>query len=90
MLKNWVYSREIPTVLYQVNIKKKSAIIDFEQVNTDFAFPLRLIIKTRGENEIRTVVIKGRKEQIYINKKYDIKKIKIETRFSPVFLKEKK
>jgi aminopeptidase N len=87
---DWIYKRDIPRLTYSVNIKNNTASVVFEQTNTDFIFPVKIIIETIRGRVSRKVTIKKKIQEFIFIKKNDIKKIKVEKNYSPVYLKEVK
>ncbi len=86
--ENWIYSRKIPTIDYRINLENNTASITFEQQNSDFVFPLKIIINTKTGEEVRTFIIKDKKQLLVIKMKNFIDKIRIDKGFSPIFLKK--
>ncbi len=90
--KNWIYSRDIPVLYYNIKINKNKASLVFKQRNTDFVFPLKMIIeienKKNCKREERIIIIKDKSQEIILEEKDIIRKIKIKEGFSPIILKK--
>jgi aminopeptidase N len=88
--KKWIYSRNTPVVYYSVNLDKNKASIVFEQQNTNFVFPLKIIIKTKDGQELKKIIIRNKKQDVKIISESIIKDIKVDKCFSPIYLKKKR
>ncbi len=88
--KKWIYLRDTPVVYYRVSVNKSQAVLVFEQQNTDFVFPLRIIINTKNGQEFKKIIIRKKKQNVKIISKGLIKNIKVNKCFSPIYLKEKR
>jgi len=87
---SWIFNRDIPRVKYCIKINKKTANVVFEQVKSNFVFPLEIIVETISGRESRKIIVKNKMQEFIIVNKNLINKIKVENNFSPVYLKEVK
>ncbi len=87
---NWIYFREIPQVSYSVHIADKLATIKVDQKNTDFVFPLKILVKMKGEDAEDVLIVTEKSQTFAIKKKTRIKRIRVDAGFSPIDLKEKR
>jgi len=88
--KKWIYLRDTPVVYYKLSVKKNEALLTFEQQDTDFVFPLRIIINTKDGQEFKKIIIRNKKQDVKIISESIIKNIKVDKCFSPIYLKEKR
>jgi hypothetical protein len=77
--KTWVYSRKIPRIRFSAgandNNKKQFKVI-VRQLNTDFVFPLKVKVVTRGRTFYKTLVIKEKEQSFIFTEKRPIKSVK--------------
>jgi hypothetical protein len=85
---NWVYSRKLPEITLDVNIKGNSADILVRQLNTDFVFPLTIEVETRSGNSLEKLVVRQKEQTFTVSKDSTIKSMRLADSPAPVILKK--
>jgi aminopeptidase N len=84
----WVYSRLNPDVQYQIAISGQSAEITFTQKNTDFVFPVGIVITSRAGKVSRTLIVQEKMQKFKITENAPILSIVVDALVSPVDLED--
>ncbi|MCP5101964.1 MAG: hypothetical protein GY950_01230, partial [bacterium] len=93
---SWIFSRALPVVeLSLVEGHKdmdtkdyKTVVIRCKQLNTDFVFPLKLRVMSRGKISIERVVMKAKEQDFVIGRDATIREVNVNE--SCYLVKEKK
>lgn len=81
-LENWIYSRKIPKISIEKSIRGSAAEIRVTQKDTDFVFPLRIIIRTDRQDIVKSVVIDSKEKTVSIREQSPIRSIQVDERYS--------
>jgi hypothetical protein len=84
----WVYSRKIPEVKYQIAISGLSAEVTFTQKETDFVFPVGILITSREGESSRTLIVEEKIQKFKIIENTPILSIQVDPLVSPLDLQD--
>jgi hypothetical protein len=82
----WIYSRRLPEVHYQVAASGQSAEITFTQKDSDFVFPVSLLIATAEGKYTRTLIVEEKVQKFKIFENVPILSIEVEALSAPIDL----
>ncbi len=84
--RKWLYSRQLPKLKVDILINGKNADLHFFQQETDFIFPIRLQIRTKGGTVYKRVIINQQRQRLRVSQSESIRSIDILTDYSPIRL----
>jgi hypothetical protein len=82
----WIYSRRLPEVHYQVESGGQNAEITFTQKDTDFVFPVSVLVTTAEGKYARTLIVEKKVQKFKIFENVPILSIQVEALSAPIDL----
>ncbi len=83
-LEQWIYSRKIPEITIETIIEGQKGQIGISQKNTDFLFPLHILIQTEAEDIKKTIIVDSKEKTVHFKENSPIRSIQVDEKYSLV------
>jgi aminopeptidase N len=82
----WIYSRKLPRVRSKVEINGLNAEITFTQENSDFVFPVAILVASGEGKYSRTLIVEEKVQKFKISENKPILSIEVDALVAPIEL----
>ena len=83
---NWIYTRKLPRVRYQVAVSGQVAEITFSQSDSDFVFPVTVSVRSADGKYDRTLIVEEKIQKFRIMENAPILAVDVEALAAPIYL----
>jgi hypothetical protein len=83
---NWIYTRKLPRVRYEVALSGPVAEITFTQEDSDFVFPVTVSVSSAEGKYDRTLIVEEKVQKFRIMENAPILAIDVEALVAPIYL----
>lgn len=84
----WVNSRRLPDVQFKVAVAGRGAEITFTQKNSDFVFPVSVMVATAAGKSLRTLVVEEKVQKFIVSENAAIQSVEVDAGVAPITLQD--